>query len=110
MGGQGSPATSAPAPRRGSPPALGLVAPARPFGGVREEAGRGAGLRGSLLSPKAACRGAAPGRRGGREEQPGQAAPARGRPHGAGGVRAALQGLRLFRPKSPNRRQGQPRS
>lgn len=60
MGGQGTSAASVTGPQHSSLLLLRLAALACPFGRVREEAGCGAGLRGSLLSPKTAYLGASP--------------------------------------------------
>lgn len=107
MGGQGTCALQ-PGSAACLPAAADLL-PSLPFSRGQRSGRLRAGLRGSLLSPKPTCPGGSPTLRCG--EHPGQAAPAWGYP--AGGWRgegAALEGLRLFRPKSPNRRQGQPRS
>lgn len=107
MGGQGVRAASITCPRRGSLLALGLVALAYPFGRVGEEASCGD----PSSPPNPPARGGNPGLPGELQRAAWPGSASLGLPmQGTGRVRGALEGLRLFRPKSPNRRQGQPRS
>lgn len=95
-------------PTARAPPAPRLVAPVHTFGRVGERWAAGQVCGDPSSPPNPLPRGQPQAAR----EAVGSSL-ARQHQHGLpmwgpGRVRAALEGLRLFRPKSPNRRQGQP--